>query len=360
MTMKNRSLDNDTREVDTLTDLLPCSIEFMLEVVQYRASVVTPTPDSRPHTMADMRAFLACLFGASQFKEGTDLWATTPIGLMNPPNFGRRIKKGKFDRIMRCLRRGPEGCEDEAGEGPWCPVRWMVDGFNKTRKRECKWGWCSIIDETMFAWRGKSGTGGMPHLSYIPRKPEDLGCELKTLCDGTSGVMMCMEIQEGKVRMNRKKHHQQCGATTACTLRCLEESGHAQKDRRPEEREPRTCGGDSWFAGLRTTRACDDEFGIKFIGPVKTNTKGFPRDAIRHTLHGTPRGTHIVFEERDEHNEKTGVCAIGWNDHVGKPGGGPTQFRGDPRCGGGKKKRPREARGRRQVQVVEIKNRWPV
>jgi hypothetical protein len=44
---------------------------------------------------------------------------------------------------------------------------------------------------------------------------------------------------------------------------------------------------------------------------------------------------------------------------IGKPGGGPTQFRGDPRCGGGEKKRPREARGRRQVQVVEIKNRWP-
>jgi hypothetical protein len=41
----------------------------------------------------------------------------------------------------------------------------MVDGFNKTRKRECKWGWCSIIDETTFAWRGKSGTGGVPHLA---------------------------------------------------------------------------------------------------------------------------------------------------------------------------------------------------
>jgi hypothetical protein len=127
--------------------------------------------------------------------------------------------------------------------------------------------------------------------------------------------MMHVEIQEGKVRMNRKKWHQQRGATTACTLRCLEEPGCAQKDRRPEEREPRTCGGDSWFAGLRTTRARDDEFGIKFVGPVKTNTKGFPRDAIRHTLHGTPRGTHIVFEERDEHDEKTGMHAIGWNDH---------------------------------------------
>jgi hypothetical protein len=48
---------------------------------------------------------------------------------------------------------------------------------------------------------------------------------------------------------------------------------------------------------------------------VKTNTKGFPRDAIRHALHGAPRGTHVVFEERDEHDEKTGTRAIGWNGH---------------------------------------------
>ena len=47
MTMTNRSLDNNsTREVDMLEGLLPCSIEFMLEVVQHRASVVTPQPDT--------------------------------------------------------------------------------------------------------------------------------------------------------------------------------------------------------------------------------------------------------------------------------------------------------------------------
>jgi hypothetical protein len=129
MTMTNRSLDNSTREVGVLEDLLPCSIEFMLEVVQHRASVVTPQADTRPHTMVHMRAFLACLFGGSQFKRGADLWATKPIGLMQPPNFGRRIAKDKFHRILRHLRRGPEGCEDGAADDPWHPVRWMVDGF---------------------------------------------------------------------------------------------------------------------------------------------------------------------------------------------------------------------------------------
>ena len=47
----------------------------------------------------------------------------------------------------------------------------------------------------MWAWTGQ----GMPHLSYVPRKPEPLGAEVKNLCDGISGVMLYLELQEGKV-----------------------------------------------------------------------------------------------------------------------------------------------------------------
>jgi hypothetical protein len=123
-----------------------------------------------------------------------------------------------------------------------------------------------VIDETMFAWRGKGGAGGMPHLSYVPREPGDLGCELKTACDGTSGVMMCVEIQVGKSRMAHKPHHQQCGATTPCTLRCFKESGFAEAHRRPEERGQKAGIGDSWFVGLKTIEAPDKEFGTRFLG----------------------------------------------------------------------------------------------
>jgi hypothetical protein len=163
--------------------------------------------------------------------------------MMPPPNFGRHLDKRRFTNVLRCLKEGPEGCEDDAD--PWHPVRFTVGGCNKTRKRNFQWGWSAVIDDTMFAWRGKGGAGGMPHLSYTPpRKPEDLGCELKTVCDGTSGVMMHVEIQEGKTRMARKQCHQQCGATTSCTLRCFKESGFAEAHRRPEEIRhavPGTC-----------------------------------------------------------------------------------------------------------------------
>ena len=36
-----------------------------------------------------------------------------------------------------------------------------------------------------------------PHLSWVPRKPEPLGVELKTVGDALSGIMLRIEICEG-------------------------------------------------------------------------------------------------------------------------------------------------------------------
>ncbi len=56
----------------------------------------------------------------------------------------------------------------------------------------------------MFEWKGKSGHGGLPHLSYIKRKPKPLGTELKSVCEGTMGMCVYIEIQKGKVAMAQK------------------------------------------------------------------------------------------------------------------------------------------------------------
>ena len=162
MRMRHRTLNDSTREVDIHDDLLPTSHDFILDIVQCRAD---QTSDKRRYTAHHVRGFLVCVCGGAQYKEGTDLWATKRVGMMPAPNFGRHLDKERFTRILRCLKAGPEGFEDEGD--PWHPVRFMVGGYNKTRRRNFQWGWTAVIDETMFAWRGKGGAGGMPHLSYI-------------------------------------------------------------------------------------------------------------------------------------------------------------------------------------------------
>jgi hypothetical protein len=83
---------------------------------------------------------------------------------------------------------GPEGTEEKLDDDPWAEVRWMVDGFNTRRGEEFRLGWGLVVDESMISWTGNSGPGGIPHLSYIKRKPDPLGCELKNACDTSTGM----------------------------------------------------------------------------------------------------------------------------------------------------------------------------
>jgi hypothetical protein len=153
-------------------------------------------------------AALAIIFGGAQFKEGTDLWSTKRVGMMPAPDFGKYLSHDRFQRILRYWGRG-RGTPEERGKlrlNPWAQIDPWVIGFNAARLREIRVGSCITPDEIMFEWRGKSGYGGLPHMSYIKRKPKPLGTELKSLCEGTMGICMHIEIQKGKIAMGRKKH----------------------------------------------------------------------------------------------------------------------------------------------------------
>jgi hypothetical protein len=46
--------------------------------------------------------------------------------------------------------------------------------------------------------------GGLPHLSFIQRKPRPLGTEFKSAADAVTGVMLWLEIQQGKAAMQKR------------------------------------------------------------------------------------------------------------------------------------------------------------
>ncbi len=72
----------------------------------------------------------------------------------------------------------------------------------------------------MIPWKGNTGAAGLvPHLSYVKRKPEPLGIELKTVCD---------------------------------------------------------CSTGSWFASMETLQALREKLGVHFVGVIKTGHKGYP------------------------------------------------------------------------------------
>ncbi len=148
---------------------------------------------------------LCILFGAGQFKEGTDLWSVKRKGMMPGPDFGLYLSGDRFEKVLRFWAYGPEGTEEKLPEKPWEQVDYWVRAFNRNRKEGLVVGTDFTPDELMIAWQGKKGNGGIPHLSFVERKPMPLGTVAKVVCEGSMGICVYIELQKGKIVMARQK-----------------------------------------------------------------------------------------------------------------------------------------------------------
>jgi len=171
---KDLNTHDGTAEVEIFDELFPVDRGWMLEVVRGRATEANDKHRNNWHKH-HVDGFLTCIFGGTQFKPQTDLWAPERKGMMPPPGFERHLSKDRFDRVLRCLSRGPVGTEDDLGDDACTEVRHWTDGHNKVRKAKLRAGSKVTPDEDMLTWTGKKGPGGMPHVSFTSRKPRSLG-----------------------------------------------------------------------------------------------------------------------------------------------------------------------------------------
>lgn len=77
----------------------------------------------------------------------------------------------------------------------------LCEAFNAHMQLKVNAGWLLACDESMIAWRGKQGLrdpSKCPHRSFVRRKPEPVGVELKNIGDAISGLILNQEMVEGK------------------------------------------------------------------------------------------------------------------------------------------------------------------
>ena len=256
---KNIRVNDQTTELDIFWALMPLKAEDLLEIIREGADEAN---DPRKWDIDHVNAALCVIFGGAQFKDMTDLWTIHRKGMMPAPDFGLYLSRDRFKRVLRYWARGPRGTKAKLKDNPWEEVDYWVRAFNKCRKEELEVGTNLTPDEMMFAWRGKKGNGGIPHLSFLKRKPIPLGTESKVVCEGTFGLCMFLEIQKGKVVMARKKYCRQYKATTACTLRLLSKMGLDETNLPLPEKKKRCVFADSWFASVETAMALKEELGV--------------------------------------------------------------------------------------------------
>ena len=95
----------------------------------------------------------------------------------------------------------------------------LIDGFNESRSQIAS-GKEKTADESMSAIRFRTTPkGDLPHYSYIFRKMEPLGTEMKNVACSRLGTMLHLDIQKGMEAMKKSKFQSVLGGTDACMKR---------------------------------------------------------------------------------------------------------------------------------------------
>jgi hypothetical protein len=158
-------------------------------------------------------------------------------------------------------------------QDPCAPVRNFIKAFNDNMVVVLKPGLILVVDEIMCMWLGlelKYSWNGLPHLTKLPRKPRGVGAEMKAMCCGESGVLLRLNLMEGKERMQRAEFADQYQAGTATVLRLCN----------PFKGRPRIVVTDSAFSSVNTLVAVRQNLGMYFMGAVKTAHTKYPKQLL--------------------------------------------------------------------------------
>jgi Transposase IS4 len=264
-----------------------------------------------------------------------DFWMTAEVegSTFVPPNYGRfGMSLHRFQTLSRCLRFAEydEGVINEVRllcqlhavrdsciyftlsctQDPWIPIRPFIDAFNTARENMVHPGSNVVIDECMSAWRGRDSFECifvLPHKTKIIRKPEGVGAELKSLCDGESGILLHLELMEGKEAQAAKEFCDRYPSSIAMTLRIVKKYFHTGI----------TVHADSAFSSVACAVALRSR-GLFFMGCVKTASKRFPKSYLNNWGNSpdVERGSHktLISSILLENNVEAPIFAIGWKD----------------------------------------------
>jgi hypothetical protein len=214
-----------------------------------------------------------------EFTTRTSLWQTTAWSKYRPaPQFGLTgMSKHRFEDLFRCLRWSHQPDVPDEGVSSeqyrWMLVDDFVNNFNDHRANYFNPSDLICVDESMSRWYGQGGhwiNHGLPQYVAIDRKPEN-GCEIQNAACGRSGVMLRLKLVKG---VDLPGVEEEVFGANETSL--LHGTNVLKQVVAPWFGSNRIVCADSYFASVG---AAEELFrnGLRFIGVVKTATRGFPK-----------------------------------------------------------------------------------
>ena len=217
--------------------------------------------------------------GQGQAEPG-NMWSVHSSG--PGPEYSRVMPEAKFERMKTNMWRIWFQPGDDWYVGK------LFREFNVHVQRLVKGGSYFVVDEFMSSFRPRnSKTGGLPHLSYISRKPEPLGTEFKNITNSL-GMQLFAELQESGDKMREKKHRREVGyAGGACLARLVEGA-----NLKPGS----VIIGDAGFGSVIAAAYLAAKFGVYCTLNVKGAHLIFPRVWLEEKMKNHRAGTTLVLQ----------------------------------------------------------------
>ena len=175
-----------------------------------------------------------------------------------------------------------------------------------------------LLDESMCGFRPKTTkTGGMPNITFEPRKPVPIGTLIRNAAEAYTGVLIFQDVQMQSELQYAKRYSQDSSnmpdkaplsPSTAEVLRQVNGSKLTPKKS--------WVGGDAWFGSVTTAVETKIIHDVDSTWVVKGHTKWFPKKilfAILKARHGdNVAGNWVVMKTRIS-NVNLFVCAYAWS-----------------------------------------------
>ena len=210
--------------------------------------------------------------------------------------------------FSRQLHQKPQGMSHERYR--WMLVDDFVHNFNKHRAKNFEPGQRICVDESISRWYGQGGewiTIGVPHYVAINCKPES-GCKIQNAACAESGIMIRLKLVKSKREENSIEDEQNNDEDDGIN--------HGTKVLMdlvaPWTFTDRIICADSYFASKQSADMLM-KFGLRFIGVVKTATKGYPMKYLS-KIELAEQGDHYGLVSYDNNSNSPNSLAFVWMD----------------------------------------------
>ena len=186
----------------------------------------------------------------------------------------------------------------------WQLVDDFVQNFNNHRSNNFKPGTKICVDESISRWYGQGGdwiNKGLPMYVAVDRKPEN-GFKIQSASCADSGIMIQLKIVKTTAKEERGEVEDGINHGTKVLADLVKPWAHTS----------RIVCADSYFSSKQSSDYLQ-KMGLRFIGVVKTATKGYPMGYLsKIELH--QRGEHHGVVSYDGNLNSPNTLAFVWMD----------------------------------------------